>query len=124
MSSDRFAEWLEDMQQAARLACRYVEGMRREDFLADMRTQQAVAMNVVIIGEVAAKLIERYPERLRACPNVPWASMKGMRNRIAHGYFEVDMGVVWETVQRALPELIDQLQSILVQQRQDTPPLP
>ena len=124
MSRDRFAEWLEDMQQAARLACSYVEGMRREDFLADLRTQQAVAMNVMIIGEVAAKLIERYPERLRACPNVPWASMKGMRNRIAHGYFEVDMGVVWETVQRALPELIDQLQSIIVQQRLDASHLP
>lgn len=74
-------------------------------------------MNVLIIGEVAAKLIERYPERLKAYSTVSWASMKGMRNRIAHGYFEVDMGVVWETVRRALPVLIEQLMAILANEK-------
>lgn len=113
MSEDRFTGWLEDMLKAARQACGYVDGMEREAFLADSRTQQAVAMNVLIIGEVAAKLIERFPERLAAYPAVPWISMKGMRNRIAHGYFEVDMGVVWETVRRALPVLIDHVMEIL-----------
>lgn len=113
MSEDRFAGWLADMLKAAEQACSYVDGMEREEFLADARTQQAVAMNLLIIGEVAAKLLERYPERLAACPSVPWASMKGMRNRIAHGYFEIDMGVVWETVRRALPPLIAQLASLI-----------
>ncbi|WP_231583415.1 HepT-like ribonuclease domain-containing protein [Luteimonas sp. FCS-9] len=37
--------------------------------------------------------------------------MKGMRNRIAHGYFEIDMGVAWETVQRALPELVGRIEA-------------
>jgi len=113
VSEDRFTGWLEDMLKAARQACIYVDGMEREAFLADSRTQQAVAMNVLIIGEVAAKLIERYPERLAIHTGVPWLSMKGMRNRIAHGYFEIDMSVVWETVHRALPALIEQLRAIL-----------
>lgn len=113
MSEDRFAGWLDDMLKAARQACCYVKGMDRDQFLADLRTQQAVAMNLLIIGEVAAKLIERYPERLERYPTAPWVQMKGMRNRIAHGYFEVDMGVVWETVRRALPVLIEQLTVIL-----------
>ncbi|WP_024892111.1 HepT-like ribonuclease domain-containing protein [Luteimonas huabeiensis] len=112
MSPDRFAGWLDDMRAAAVQACGYVEGMTREDFLDDPRTQQAVAMNLLIIGEIAAKLIERYPERLASAPQIPWASMKGMRNRIAHGYFEIDMGVVWETVQRALPALLEQLAAL------------
>lgn len=42
-------------------------------------------------------------------PQVPWRSMKGMRNRIAHGYFEIDLDTVWETVQTALPRLIELL---------------
>lgn len=113
MNEDRFDGWLADMLRAAQQACGYVEGMDRGQFLDDPRTQQAVAMNVLIIGEVAAKLIERYPERLATCPTVPWVAMKGMRNRIAHGYFEIDMGVVWETVRSALPELIEQLTAIL-----------
>lgn len=112
MSPDRFAGWLDDMRLAAMQACSYVEGMTRDDFLADSRTQQAVAMNMLIIGEIASKLIERYPDRLARYPQIQWASMKGMRNRIAHGYFEIDMGVVWETVQRALPVLIEQLAAL------------
>lgn len=113
MSEDRFTGWLEDMLKAARHACSYVDGMEREAFLADSRTQQAVAMNVLIIGEVAAKLIDRFPERLATYPTVPWVSMKGMRNRIAHGYFEVDMGVLWETTRSALPVLIEHVMEIL-----------
>lgn len=113
MTTHRVADWLDDMRRAAQQACDYVEGMERDDFLADIRTQQAVAMNLLIVGEVAAKLIERCPERLASYPEVPWAAMKGMRNRIAHGYFEIDMGVVWETVQRALPDLIERLAAIL-----------
>src|SRR5690606_1265497 len=85
------------------------EGMTREEFLGRTETQDAVAMNMLTIGEIASKLIERYPARLAAHPQIPWTSMKGMRNRIAHGYFEIDQGVVWETVQRDLPRLIEQL---------------
>ena len=43
---------------------------------------------------------------------VPWRSMKGMRNRIAHGYFEINLDTVWETVQSALPSLIEQLPAV------------
>jgi len=42
----------------------------------------------------------------------PWRNMKGMRNRIAHGYFDIDIDVVWETVQTALPQLLAQLPAI------------
>ncbi|MEN5060735.1 DUF86 domain-containing protein [Luteimonas sp. TWI1416] len=111
MSPDRFEGWLDDMRGAAQQACGYVEGMTREEFLNDSRTQQAVAMNLLIIGEIVAKMIERYPERIARYPGIPWAGMKGMRNRIAHGYFEIDMGVVWETVQRALPDLVSYLET-------------
>lgn len=47
-----------------------------------------------------------------AYQQVPWRSMRGMRNRIAHGYFEIDLDVVWETVQSALPELLGQLDGL------------
>lgn len=113
MSPDRFADWLDDMYNAAQQACRYVEGMNRDGFLADAKTQDAVTMKVLVIGELAAKLLERDPERCAMHAQIPWAMMKGMRNRIAHGYFEIDLGVVWVTVQRALPELIGQLAPLL-----------
>ncbi len=44
--------------------------------------------------------------------DVPWRNMKGMRNRIAHGYFDINLDVVWETAQTALPQLLGRLPTI------------
>jgi uncharacterized protein with HEPN domain len=98
-------DYLDHMLEAARLACSHTEGIGKEPFLADKRTQQAVIMNLVIIGEAATKLPKDHADFLEAHPDVPWKNMKGMRNRVAHGYFEIKLDVVWETVQSALPEL-------------------
>lgn len=98
MTEGRLVDYLDNMLQAARLACTYIDGMTKEDFLADRRSQQAVTMNLVIIGECAARVLANHTDFIDKFPDVPWKSMKGMRNRIAHGYFEINLDVVWETV--------------------------
>ena len=85
------------------------EAWSRDEFFTDKRTQNAVVMSIVIIGEAATKLMERYPAFVSAHPEVPWRSMRGMRNRVAHGYFDINLDVVWETVPSALPQLIRDL---------------
>ena len=66
-------------------------------------------MNLIIIGEAATKVMDQQGEFAQAHPDIPWRSMRGMRNRIAHGYFEIDLDVVWDTVRTALPDLITAL---------------
>lgn len=112
MTENRLPDYLDHMLEAAQQACSYVEGMNKEDFLADKRTQQAVILNLVIIGEAATKLIQNHSAFIDQHAGVPWRSMKGMRNRIAHGYFNINLDVVWETVQAALPQLLDLLPAI------------
>ncbi|WP_298598250.1 HepT-like ribonuclease domain-containing protein [Zoogloea sp.] len=114
MTIDRLPLWLEQMHEAASQALAYVEGMDKAAFVTDKRTQQAVVLNLLVIGELAAKLLEQHGDFLMEHPGIAWASMKGMRNRIAHGYFELDIGVVWETVQRALPDLLARLPAVRV----------
>jgi uncharacterized protein with HEPN domain len=97
------------MRQAAMDACAFVEGLEKADFVEDKRTQQAVIMSLIIIGEAATKVIDSYAEFALANAQVPWRSMRGMRNRIAHGYYDINLDVVWDTVQTALPELLGQL---------------
>jgi len=109
MNDPRLADYLDHIRQAATDATRFVEGLSKEDFLADKRTQQAVIMSLIIIGEAAAKLTSLYIEFTNAHPAVPWRNMRGMRNRIAHGYFDINLDVVWDTVKTALPELLKQL---------------
>lgn len=63
-------------------------------------------MNLIILGEAATRLMDQYPDFTDTHPEIPWRSMRGMRNRIAHGYFDINLDTVWETVQTALPELL------------------
>ena len=109
MNENRLADYLDHMWQAATDACSFVEGLSKEDFLADKRTQQAVIMSLIVIGEAATKVMDAYAEFANQHSQVPWRSMRGMRNRIAHGYFDINLDVVWDTVQTALPELLEQL---------------
>jgi uncharacterized protein with HEPN domain len=117
----RLPDYLDHMLEAAGLACAYVEGLDQADFLADRRTQQAVILNLIILGEAATKLLQEHGDFLARHPEVPWRSMKGMRNRIAHGYFDINLEVVWQTVQTALPDLLTRLPAIQSDARQAPP---
>lgn len=112
MNENRLPDYLDHMQQAASDACGFVEGLAKDDFLNDKRTQQAVIMSLIIIGEAATKVMDGYADFTQAHPEVPWRNMRGMRNRIAHGYFDINLDVVWDTVQTALPELLNQLTTV------------
>lgn len=112
MTLHRTTDYLEHMLEAAQQACGYLEGLDKAGFLKDKRTQQAVILNLVILGEAVTKLINHDQPFVDFYPDVPWRSMKGMRNRLAHGYFDIDLNVVWETVQIALPRLLVQLPPI------------
>lgn len=104
---------LDQMLQAVEQASSYIEGMSAENFLADKRTQQAVTLNLIIIGEAATRLMDRHPSTVAAHPEIEWRSMRGMRNRIAHGYYDIDMTIVWETAVHALPELEERLRQAI-----------
>lgn len=112
MSKNRLLDYLDHIQQAAFDACSFVEGLNKDDFRADKRTQKAVIMSLVIIGEAATKVMDGYQEFAGRHAEVPWRSMRGMRNRIAHGYFDVNLDMVWDTVQTALPELLKKLPGV------------
>jgi uncharacterized protein with HEPN domain len=112
MSDDRLPAYLQHMRTAASDACNFIDGIDKADFVSDKRTQQAVIMSLIILGEVATKVMDRYPDFAAQNPSVPWRNMRGMRNRIAHGYFDINLDVVWDTVRAALPDLLSRLRDI------------
>ena len=105
----RLPDYLDHIQQAATDACGFIDGLAKSDFLGDKRTQQAVIMSLIVIGEAATKVMDGYAEFTQAHPEVPWRSMRNMRNRMAHGYFDINLDVVWETAHEWLPALLKQL---------------
>lgn len=106
MSKPRLDDYLQHIRQAATNVLEFTESMTEAAFAADKRTQQAVVMNLVIIGEAATRIMDAHPDFVESHPEIPWRSMRGMRNRIAHAYFEIDLTVVWATVRDALPALL------------------
>jgi uncharacterized protein with HEPN domain len=112
VTEPRAADLLAHIRQAAHEACGFLAGMSFEEFFQDLRTQKAVEMSLVVIGEAAARVLSQHPELARQHADLPWREMRGMRNRMAHGYFEIDLEVVWNTVQTALPALLVQLNDL------------
>ena len=109
----RHLDYMDHMVEAIDLALGYVDGMDKATFLDDRRTQQAVIMNILVIGEAATRMAEKYPEFAQQHSHIPWGSMRGMRNRLAHDYFDIDLDVVWETLRKDLPDLRDGLAKIV-----------
>lgn len=85
-------------------------GVTVERFLVDATLQRAFVRSLEIIGEAA----KRVPESFRSQhPRVAWRAMAGMRDRLIHGYFGVDYALVWDVVTTRIPELREEISSIL-----------
>jgi len=114
MSKDqmRVPDYLEHILAAIQRIHRYTQGKTESDFLENEQVQDAVLRNIEIIGEAARNIVRSDPEFVTLHSEVPWEEVYLMRNRICHGYFSVDLEIIWHTVQRYLPELEQQLQSL------------
>ena len=97
---------LEDIVAAIGKIERYTAGLGREAFLADEKTIDAVVRNLEIIGEAARTVPDDFAA---AHPEVPWMRIAGLRNRIVHDYFGLDLEIIWQILQVDLPQLKSQL---------------
>ena len=101
---------LRHMRDAAREAIGFAEGKSRDALDSDRQLVLALAKCIEIIGEAATHVSE---ETMQRCPSIPWPQIKGVRNRLIHGYFDIDLDRVWDTVQDDLPSLIASLEAAL-----------
>lgn len=101
---------LKHMRDAASAALSFAQGRMRSDLDVDTMLTFALTRAIEIIGEAAARL----PATLRdAHPEIPWAPIIGMRNRLVHGYYDVDLDVLWATVSTNLGPLVTALDALL-----------
>lgn len=101
---------IQDIREATIRIRRYVRRMSYKRFLADTKTQDAVVRNLEIIGEAVKGISSDFRRRHK---DVDWKGMAGMRDRLIHHYFGVNLDVVWSVVQEKLPGLQGQIEAIL-----------
>ncbi|NEO17722.1 MAG: DUF86 domain-containing protein [Moorea sp. SIO4G2] len=101
---------LHHMQDAAIEALGFMSGKTREDLAKDRMLVLAVVKDLEIIGEAAGRISAECRGRHA---DIPWAVMIGMRNRLTHAYFSIDLDIVWGTVRNDLVPLVEQLQRVI-----------
>lgn len=108
----RLPDYLGHILEAIERIGRYTDDIDENSFLQDEMAQDAVIRNLEIIGEASHNIERDYPEFAAAHPELPLAFAYQMRNAVAHGYFKVDLEIVWKTVQNDLTGLHAQVQEI------------
>lgn len=108
----RIADYLGHILQAITRIEEYIEDIDETSFIQDHRTQDAVIRNFEIIGEASNNIEKRYPDFAAQHPEVPWIIAYEMRNALAHGYFQIDLPVVWRTIEIDLPKLEEQVREL------------
>lgn len=113
-------EWrfyIQDMIEFSEKVLSYTEGLDQEAFIADELTYDATLRNVELIGEAASHI----PSEVReAHPDIPWRAIVGARNRLAHGYLNVNNNIIWTIIQDAIPNLLPALQNLLNTTNEDS----
>jgi uncharacterized protein with HEPN domain len=108
----RLADYLDHIVEAIERIHRYVEDIDEVTFLQNEMTQDAVIRNFEIIGEASHNIEQNHPAFAAKHPELPLAFAYQMRNAVAHGYFKVDLEIVWKTIHADLSGLHAQVQEI------------
>ena len=102
--------YLEDMIEAATRLATYTDELDFDGFAGDPRTVDAVVRNLEILGEAAKRVPDDIRERAE---EIDWRKIAGMRDVLAHAYFQVDRQIVWDAATNKVPELVEPLRRLL-----------
>lgn len=110
MKNREYGDYVEDILDSINAIEEFVKGMNFEDFTKDKKTIFAVVRAIEIIGEATKNI----PKSVRnKYAEIPWRDMAGMRDKVIHEYFGVDLEVLWETATRHVPEIKPLIQKVL-----------
>ncbi|MCJ7621104.1 MAG: DUF86 domain-containing protein [Anaerolineae bacterium] len=102
--------YLHHIQDAIERIERHLKGISRAEFFGSELLQDALVRQLEIMGEAAGHVSQ---QARGMHPEIPWSQIVGMRNRLVHAYFQVDLAIVWEIVQVDLPPLKQQVEAML-----------
>jgi uncharacterized protein with HEPN domain len=117
----RAREYLAHMLDAVGQIQIYMTDKTADDFLADRLLQDGVVRNFEILGEASRNFLDAVPDAPLKFPGIPFAAIYGMRNQLSHGYFSIDLDVVWKVIERDIPDLRNELETALA--KLDNPPV-
>lgn len=107
----RDLESLIDIEKAAQRILRFASDIDRNELIANDEKVSAILYQITIIGEATKRLSMQFRQQH---PEIPWRNLAGMRDVIIHEYDQVDLDVVWDVIQREIPQLLMQLEPLMI----------
>ncbi|MDH7606652.1 MAG: DUF86 domain-containing protein [Candidatus Bathyarchaeota archaeon] len=105
-----YRNYLQDIIESINDIEDFTKNMSFEDFARDKKTINAVIRSLEVIGEAAKSVPKSFRDKY---PSIPWRKMAGMRDKMIHEYFGVDVRILWETIKRDIPPLKPLILSVL-----------
>lgn len=106
------------MLDAIEEALSFARGKDRKHLDQDRMLVLALIKDIEIVGEAASRISD---ETKQVAPDIPWASITGMRNRLIHAYFDINLDILWQTVTEDLPQLAVKLRDVIATIQSDKP---
>ena len=110
MSKRGNMEFFQDIVEAINRIQSYIDKMNYDEFLEDMKTQDAVVRNIEIIGEAVKNISSDFKEKHE---DIEWKKITGMRDKIIHFYFGVNWDIVWDVIKNRLPNLEEDIKTLI-----------
>lgn len=112
MSKRDWRLYFDDIFDCIKKIENYTANLSYDEFIRDNKTQDAVIRNLEVIGEAAKQVEENIKKKYN---NIPWKEMVGIRNRIIHGYFGVDLEIIWQIINHDLRDLKQKIEKVLTE---------
>ena len=109
MTDERLRVLIYHVRDVAAEIAGFLSRHTREDLQNDIFAERGLIMSLYMIADLATRIQTEHPDFVATLPQVPWKDIRGLRNRVAHGYFELDIEVLWRSAVEDIPTLAEAL---------------
>lgn len=111
MKDGELRDYINDLIEACEDILSFTKEMSYSDFAGDKKTVNAVIRSLEVIGEASKKLPVSFRNN---CPDMPWKQMAGMRDKLIHEYFGIDKQMVWQVIEKHIPDILTLIKEISI----------
>jgi len=104
-------DYINDLIESCEDILSFTKGMSYSDFAGDKKTVNAVIRSLEVIGEATKKLPISFRDNY---PDIPWRQMAGMRDKLIHEYFGIDKQMVWQAIEKHIPDILPLIKEITI----------